>query len=117
MNNTSQFDQKINEFLPAVAALGRTAVKAAALKAADKLEALKKKKNKKKLNSEMNDAEEVEIMEPSVNVRDYIENDYISLKNGGEGHILKIIYVVMDDNEEVLFLKKCDLGNHTQRDI
>jgi hypothetical protein len=65
----------------------------------------------------MNDAEEVEIMEPTSNVRDYIENDYISLKNGGEGHILKIIYVVMDDNEEVLFLKKCDLGNHTQRDI
>ena len=71
------------------------------------MEALKKKKKKKKLNSEMNDAEEVEIMEPTANVRDYKENDYISLKNGGEGNIIKIIYVVMDDNEEVLFLKKC----------
>ena len=66
---------------------------------------------------ELTDAEEIEIMEPTANVRDYKENDFISLKNGGEGHILKIIYAVMDDNEEVLFLKKCDLGNHTQRDI
>ena len=52
-----------------------------------------------------------------INCRDYKENDYISLKNGGEGHIIKIIYVVMDNEEEVSVLKKCDLGNHTTKDL
>ena len=41
----------------------------------------------------------------------------IELKNGGEGRIVKILYVVMDNEDEVLFLKTCDLGNHTQKDI
>mgnify|MGYP004203501259 CR=1 FL=1 len=41
----------------------------------------------------------------------------IELKNGGEGRIVKILYVVMDNEDEVLFLKICDLGNHTQKDI
>ena len=41
----------------------------------------------------------------------------IELGNSGEGRIVKILYVVMDNEDEVLFLKKCDLGNHTQKDI
>ena len=51
------------------------------------------------------------------NCREYSENDYVSLKNGGEGRILKIIYVVMDDEEEVLFLRKLDIGNITTKDL
>ena len=66
--------------------------------------------------SKLSSEDEVEIM-ADINCREYTENDYISLKNGCEGHIIKIIYVVMDNEEEVSFLKKCDLGNHTQRDI
>jgi hypothetical protein len=68
--------------------------------------------------SELSSQEEVEIMSnDDINCREYLENDYVSLKNGGEGNILKIIYVVMDNNDEVLFLKKCDLGNHTLKDL
>ena len=52
--------------------------------------------------------EEVEIMSDN-NCREYSENDYVSLKNGGEGRIIKIIYVVMDNEEEVLFLRKLDI--------
>lgn len=66
--------------------------------------------------SELSSEEEVEIMSDE-NCREYSENDYVSLKNGGEGNIIKIIYVVMDNEDEVLFLKKCDLGNHTTKDI
>ena len=40
--------------------------------------------------------EEVELM-ADINCREYTENDYVSLKNGGEGTIVKIIYVVMDN--------------------
>ena len=69
-----------------------------------------------RIYSELYSEEEVEIMS-DINCRDYKENDYISLKNGGEGHIIKIIYVVMDNEEEVSFLKKCDLGNHTTKDL
>ena len=65
---------------------------------------------------ELSSEEEVEIMSDN-NCREYSENDYVSLKNGGEGRIVKIIYVVMDNEEEVLFLKKNDLGNLTQKDI
>ena len=67
--------------------------------------------------SELSSEEEVEIMEPTANVRDYEVNDYVSLKNGGEGRIVKIIYVVMDNEEEVLFLKKLDIGNITTKDL
>ena len=102
----------VNEVSPIIGLVGR----AVALKAAKELDKLRKK-SKLKFVDELSSEEEVEIMEPTVNVRDYEVNDYVSLKNGGEGNIIKIIYVVMDDNEEVLFLKKCDLGNHTQRDI
>ena len=65
---------------------------------------------------ELSSEEEVEIMTDE-NCRDYKEMDYVSLKNGGEGHILKIIYVVMDNEDEVLFLKKCDIGNITTKDL
>ena len=65
---------------------------------------------------ELSSEEEVEIMSDN-NCREYSENDYVSLKNGGEGRIVKIIYVVMDNDEEVLFLKKCDIGNITTKDL
>ena len=52
-----------------------------------------------------------------INCREYSENDYVSLKNGGEGRIVKIIYVVMDNEEEVLFLRKLDIGNITTKDL
>ena len=66
----------------------------------------------------INSADEVDLMtDGESNVREYKESDYVSLKNGGEGRIVKILYVVMDNEDEVLFLKKCDLGNHTQKDI
>ena len=52
-----------------------------------------------------------------INCREYSENDYVSLKNGGEGRIVKIIYVVMDNEEEVLFLMKLDIGNITTKDL
>ena len=68
--------------------------------------------------SELSSEEEVEIMsDDDINCREYLENDYVSLKNGGEGNILKVIYVVLDNNDEVLFLRKKDLGNHTQREL
>jgi len=66
--------------------------------------------------SELSSEEEVEIMTDE-NCREYSENDYVSLKNGGEGRIVKIIYVVMDNEEEVLFLKKLDIGNITTKDL
>ena len=106
---------KINEVAPLIGLVGR----AAALKAADELEKLRKKKFKNsKLNfvDEISSEEEVEIM-ADINCREYKENDYVSLKNGGEGNIIKIIYVVIDNEDEVLFLKKCDLGNHTTKDL
>ena len=43
--------------------------------------------------------------------------DYVNLKKGGEGRIVKIIYVEMDKEEEVLFLRKLDIGNITTKDI
>ena len=67
--------------------------------------------------SELSSEEEMDILSPSTNVRNYKENDYVSLKNGGEGTIVKILYVVKDNEDEILFMKKCDLGNHTQKDI
>ncbi len=57
------------------------------------------------------------MSDDDINCREYLENDYVSLKNGGEGRIVKILYIIMDNEKEVLFLKKCDLGNHTQKDI
>ena len=60
--------------------------------------------------------EEVEIMSDN-NCREYAENDYVSLKNGGEGRIVKIIYVVMDNEEEVLILRKLDIGNISTKDL
>ena len=66
--------------------------------------------------SELSSEEEVETMSDN-NSREYSENDYVRLKIGGEGRIVKIIYVVMDDEEEVLFLKKLDIGNITTKDI
>ena len=65
---------------------------------------------------ELSSEEEVEIMSDE-NCREYSENDYVSLKNGGEGRIIKIIYVVMDNEEEVLFLRKLDIGNITTKDL
>ena len=70
----------------------------------------------KGIYSELPSEEEVEIMS-DINCREYRENDYVSLKNGGEGRIVKIIYVVMDNEEEVLFLRKLDIGNITTKDI
>ena len=78
-------------------------------------------KNYSKINEfysidELSSEEEVEIMSDN-NCREYTENDYVSLKNGGEGRIVKIMYVVMYNEEEVLFLKKCDIGNVTTKDL
>jgi len=52
--------------------------------------------------SELPSEEEVEIMS-DVNCREYTDNDYVSLKNGGEGRIVKILYIIMDNEEEALF--------------
>ena len=41
--------------------------------------------------SELSSEEEMDILSPSTNVRNYKENDYVSLKNGGEGTIVKIL--------------------------
>ena len=70
----------------------------------------------KDIYSELPSEEEVEIMSDN-NCREYAENDYVSLKNGGEGRIVKILYIIMDNEEEVLFLKKCDIGNITIKDL
>ena len=70
----------------------------------------------KGIYSELPSEEEVEIMSDN-NCREYSENDYVSLKNGGEGRIVKILYIIMDNEEEVLFLKKCDIGNITTKDL
>ena len=70
----------------------------------------------KGIYSELPFEEGVEIMSDK-NCREYSENDYVSLKNGGEGRIVKIIYVVMDNEEEVLFLRKLDIGNITTKDL
>jgi len=77
---------------------------------------IKGKKLYEGIYSELSSEEEVEIMTDE-NCREYSENDYVSLKNGGEGRIVKIIYVVMDNEEEVLFLKKLDIGNITTKDL
>ena len=70
----------------------------------------------KGIYSELPSEEEVELM-ADINCREYSENDYVSLKNGGEGRIVKILYIIMDNEEEVLFLKKCDIGNITTKDL
>ena len=51
---------------------------------------------------ELPSEEEVEIMSDE-NCREYSENDYVSLKNGGEGRIVKILYIIMDNEEEAFF--------------
>ena len=52
------------------------------------------------------------------NVRDYKEGDYVNLKKmGGEGRIVKVVYVVMDNEEDIQFLHKCDLGNLTTKEL
>ena len=47
---------------------------------------------------ELPSEEEVEIMSDE-NCREYSENDYVSLKNGGEGRIVKILYIIMYNEE------------------
>ena len=65
---------------------------------------------------ELSSEEEVEIMSDE-NCREYSENDYVSLKNGGEGRIVKVVYVVMDNEDDIQFLHKCDLGNLTTKEL
>ena len=56
----------------------------------------------KGIYSELPSEEEVEIMS-DINCREYTENDYVSLKNGGEGRIVKIIYVVWITKKKFYF--------------
>ena len=44
---------------------------------------------------------------------DYEEGDKVHLREGGEGRILKIVYIVMTDTEcnEVEVMRATDLGN------
>ena len=62
---------------------------------------------------EMTSEDEIDVMsDGESNVRDYKEGDYVNLKKGGEGRIVKVVYVVMDNEEDIQFLHKCDLGKH-----
>jgi len=73
--------------------------------------------NEKYVN-EISDAEEIDLMSDNeCNVRDYKEGDFINLKKGGEGRILKIVYVVKDNDDDIQFLHKCDLGNQTTKEF
>ena len=68
---------------------------------------------------EMTSEDEIDVMsDGESNVRDYKEGDYVNLKKmGGEGRIVKIVYVVMDNEEDIQFLHKCDLGNLTTKEL
>ena len=52
-------------------------------------------------------------LSPDTNVRHYEEGDKVHLREGGEAHILKIVYIVMTDTEcnEVEVMRATDLGN------
>ena len=52
-------------------------------------------------------------LSPDTNVRHYEEGDKVHLREGGEGRILKIVYIVMTDTEcnEVEVMRATDLGN------
>ena len=66
---------------------------------------------------EMTSEDEIDVMsDGESNVRDYKEGDYVNLKKGGEGRIVKVVYVVMDNEEDIQFLHKCDLGNLTTKE-
>ena len=68
---------------------------------------------------EMTSEDEIDVMsDGESNVRDYKEGDYVNLKKmGGEGRIVKVVYVVMDNEEDIQFLHKCDLGNLTSKEL
>ena len=67
---------------------------------------------------EMTSEDEIDVMsDGESNVRDYKEGDYVNLKNGGEGRIVKVVYVVMDNEEDIQFIHKCDLGNLTTKEL
>ncbi len=68
---------------------------------------------------EMTSEDEIDVMsDGESNVRDYKEGDYVNLKKmGGEGRIVKVVYVVMDNEEDIQFLHKCDLGNLTTKEL
>ena len=68
---------------------------------------------------EMTSEDEIDVMsDGESNVRDYEVGDYVNLKKmGGEGRIVKIVYVVMDNEEDIQFLHKCDLGNLTTKEL
>ena len=62
---------------------------------------------------EVNSADEMDELSPDTNVRHYEEGDKVHLREGGEGRILKIVYIVMTDTEcnEVEVMRATDLGN------
>ena len=68
---------------------------------------------------EMTSEDEIDVMsDGESNVRDYKEGDYVNLKKmGGEGRIVKVVYVVMDNEEDIQFIHKCDLGNLTTKEL
>ena len=50
------------------------------------------------------------------NVRDYEIGDCVQIKNKGVGRIVKIIYLLLDEDNEDHCCRKSDLGGHTSFD-
>jgi len=69
--------------------------------------------NKLREFGELNDAEEMDELQPDKNIRHYEEGNKVHLREGGEGRICKILYIVMTDTEcnEVEVMRATDLGN------
>ena len=66
---------------------------------------------------EMTSEEEIEVMsDGDSNVRDYEVGDCVQIKGGGNGRIVKILYLLLDEENDVNCCRKTDLGSHTTFD-
>ncbi len=65
----------------------------------------------------MNSEDDIDVMsDGESNVRDYEIGDCVQIKNKGVGRIVKIIYLLLDEDNEVHCCRKSDLGGHTSFD-
>jgi len=62
----------------------------------------------------LNSEDDIDVMaDGESNVRDYEIGDCVQIKNKGVGRIAKIIYLLLDEDNEVHCCRKSNLGGHT----
>ena len=49
-------------------------------------------------------------------MRDYEVGDCVQIKGGGSGRIVKMLYLLLDEENDVHCCRKTDLGSHTTFD-